>query len=553
MHKTIKGLLMVISFTAAINAGVLTINAKALSNTDIKNGQNQSENTEAAAENADDSKEDNKDTSNEENKNYPHWENEDGKLFYYNEDGLLKKTGWFKVDDKEYYLNDDYSAFTGWKEFSGTWYYFDENGVMLNGWQYINYVWYYLGNRSEMETGWMELERDKYYLNDDGSMSVGKKYIDGKWYYFANDGKLQTGFYDVNGTTYYSDDEGVMVSNSWVETKKYKYYIKGDSSVAKGKIIIDNEMNIFDDKGRYVSKENIGDEKYIFVKYFDAGDADCSFIKLPSGETALIDTGDIKGSDKLLEFLNGQDLKEKNGKKYIDYIVLTHAHSDHIGGLKSVLENFEVGKVYLPDVGKMKDWHRDMKVEGVVKQSDIDMLKYDYMIYNDAVNAMNKAGLEFINTINGEYIDENKIMKFVQSDKDFGGVGSPDENIAKYYGLNDNSAMVYVDYGDYQGLFTGDIEWNAEKEFWTNERLQGNEVDVLQVPHHGLTTSSTGDFLRYVSASVGVIPRAYESVVLDSESYNNLLKAGVTPYEISGTENNGISVYSTMDNWSMSK
>ena len=555
MHKTIKRLLMIISLVTVINGGILISNAKALPGTEAANVQSTSEDAQTAKEDVNDSKKADEDTdkTNEQNKNYPHWEKENGKLFYYNEQGLMKKTGWFKVDDKEYYMNDDYSAFTGWKEFSGTWYYFDENGVMLKGWQYINYVWYYLGDKSDMQTGWIEVDRDKYYLNDSGSMSVGKNYIDGKWYYFANDGKLQTGFYDIDGKTYYSDDDGVMVTNSWIETKRYKYYIKGDSSVAKGKIIIDNEMVTFDNNGVYVSKESIGDEKYIFVKYFDAGNADCSFIKLPSGETALIDTGTVDSSNKLVEFLNGQDLKEKNGKKFIDYIILTHAHSDHIGGLKKVLENFEVGKVYLPDVGKMQEWHKNMKVNGVVKQSDIDMIKYDYLVYNDAVNAMNKAGLEFNNTVNGQYVDENKIMQFVQSDKDFGGSGSPDENIAKYYGLNNNSAIVYVNYGDYKGLFTGDIEWNVEKEFWSYNRLQGNEVNILKVPHHGLTTSSTGDFLKYISASVGVIPRAAESVVVDSTSYKNLINAGVVTYEVSDTENDGISVYSTIDNWSMSK
>ncbi len=557
MHKTIKKLLLAVSFTAVINGRSFTLQAKGVPNT--VNEQNICGNMEKSEKgkdledkkSVDEDEEDKEKDMEEVNKNYPHWENENGKLFYYDEEGLVKKTGWFKVDDKEYYLNDDYSAYTGWKEFSDTWYYFDENGVSVTGWQYINYVWYYLGDRNNMEIGWLELDREKYYLNEDGAMSIGKKYIDGQWYYFGCDGKLQTGFYDVNGVTYYSDENGVMVSNRWVETKKYKYYIKGDSSVAKGKIIIDNEMVTFDAYGRYVNKENIGSEDYLFVKYFNAGDADCSFLKLPSGETALIDTGDTAGSDKLVEFLNKQDLKEEDGSKIIDYIILTHAHSDHIGGLKSILENFKVGKVYLPDVAKMKDWYINMKEEGIVKKSDIYMLKYDYMVYNDAVNAMNMAGLQFNNTVNGEYIDKNEIMKFVQSDKDFGGVGSPDENIAKYYGLNDNSAVVYVDYGDYQGLFTGDMEWTAEKEFITADRLQGNKVDILKVPHHGLTTSSTGNFLSYISAPIGIIPRAAESVVKNSESYNNLLKAGVTPYETSDTENDGISIFSTIDNWSM--
>lgn len=561
MHKNLRKILMAIPVTTMITMSCPMVQAFAEDATKVQSESKEEISSEVKADDNTDKAEDVENKNEDENKNlnYPHWEKKDGKLFYYSEDGLVKKSGWFKekdVNDKadndnDYYLNDDYSAYTGWKQFSDTWYYFDENGVMLKGWQYINYKWYYLGERSEMKTGWMEYEGNKFYLSDDGDMAVGKKYIDGKWYYFATDGTLKTGFYEVNGNTYYSDKDGVMVFNNWIETRKNKYYAKGDGTIAKGKIIIDGEINIFDTEGKYLNSESIGNEKYLYIKYLNVGNADCSFIKLPSGETALIDTGDVSSREKLVNFLNSQNLKEKDGQKYIDYVIITHGHSDHIGGLKAVLENFNVGKVYLPEVGQMKEWYKDIKEDKNAKQSDIDLIEYDYRVYVEAANAMKDKGLEFTNTVKGEYIDENKIMQFVQSDKDFGGVGSPDKNVAEYYGLNDNSAFVYVNYGDYQGLFTGDAEWTAEKDFWVNNLLDNRNVDVLKVPHHGLTTSSTGDFLRYVGASVGIIPRAAGSVVTDSESYKNLLNAGVVPYEVSEGDNNGVDIYSTEDNWSM--
>ena len=62
---------------------------------------------------------------------------------------------------------------------------------------------------------------------------------------------------------------------------------------------------------------------------------------------------------------------------------------------------------------------------------DVEMMKTDYEVYNDAVKAMKDKNIEFTNTKNGEFIDKNKILQFVQSDKDFGGIGS--EKITEYY------------------------------------------------------------------------------------------------------------------------
>lgn len=482
----------------------------------------------------------------------PQWKTIDGKLYYVTENGVIEKTGWFKEKDEnpnldsdnEYYLDENHAATIGWKEIDNSWYYFDETGIKQTGWKLINYNWYHLDEDGRMEKGWIKNDGYKYYLNDEGIMTLGKKYIKDDWYFFGSDGILQTGFYTYKGKLYYSNSDGTMVANKWIKTKSNRYYIKADSSLATGIAVIDKVIENFDENGKYIGPGE--KEDYLFIKYLNVGNADCAFIKLPSGETMLIDTGDVKTSKEVVSFLKDQDLNKEDGKEVIDYIIITHGHSDHIGGLATILENFEVKKVYMPENAKMKDWYSDIEVSKENKAS-VEMMKIDYKVFNDAVKAMEDKDMEFTNTKKSEFIDKDKILQFVQSDKDFGPIGS--EKITEdYWGINENSAIVYLNYGDLQALFTADMEWNSEKHFWVNDLLDGAEVDVLKVPHHGSDTSSTPGFLRYLKPSIGIISRGKDAVKKNI-AYNNLITNKVSLYETS--EKDGVSIYSTQENWTV--
>ena len=224
------------------------------------------------------------------------WRNIGGKLHYVTSDGIVEKTGWFKEKDEnpdadnnnEYYLDKNHAATIGWKQIDGGWYYFNELGVKQTGWILSEYNWYHLDKNGIMETGWIKVDGYTYYLNELGIMSTGKKYLDGKWMFFASNGMLETGIYAHNNKRYYSTKDGEMVSNEWVKIGSRKYYVKADSSLATGNVIIGGKMESFELDGEYIGSGDMSD--HLFIKFLNVGNADCAFIKLPSGETVLIDT-----------------------------------------------------------------------------------------------------------------------------------------------------------------------------------------------------------------------------------------------------------------------
>lgn len=516
-----------------------------------ENNEEESLNNEKST---DEDKTEDKDKDGEEVPSYQ-WLKVHDKLFYYVNGKQYNEPGWFNEHDinpeadenKMYYIEDDGTVAVGWKEFSDKWYYFDENGVMQTGWQQIKYSWYYFDKYGEMKQGWIEDNGDKYYLYESGNMAVGKKYIDGNWYRFGQGGKLLVGRYYDNGKIYYSNKDGVMVSDKWISINGNDYYVKTDSSLAVGKVIIDNKLEIFDESGKHIDTKDLDDD-YLFVKQLDVGDADCAFIKLPNGETVLIDTGTPESSEKLVNFLKEQNLKKSKDKYVIDHVIITHGHSDHIGGLRAVLENFKVKNVYMPKIAKMQNWAAGVK-ETDENKEQLEMLRYDYNVYKDAINAMDEYGIDFTDPVKGEYIDKENILQFVQSDSYFGPAG-PDKLTADYWGINNNSAIVYLNYGDFQMLFTADMEWTAEANFINNDLLDGRQVDVLKVGHHGNDTSSTGNFVAYVKAPIGIISRAKESVT-ENRAYKDLINGGVSLYETSA--NDGVSIYATEENWTFGK
>lgn len=223
------------------------------------------------------------------------------------------------------------------------------------------------------------------------------------------------------------------------------------------------------------------------VHFIDVGQGDSSLIMFPDGKTALIDGGGRSASDKVVSYLREQ------GVDKIDYLIATHPHEDHIGGLPNVVDSFDIGKVYMPN-------HTA-----------------NTKIFESLLNSIKSKGLK-ITSAKG-HMD---IMN--EGDIEFSILAPLSDS---YEDTNDYSIVNKLSYGDIAILFTGDIEKSSENEL--QDSGYDLSADVLKIPHHGSSSSSSDEFLEAVSPSYGVIQLGEDNTYGHPhvETLNRLEKHGV--------------------------
>ena len=198
----------------------------------------------------------------------------------------------------------------------------------------------------------------------------------------------------------------------------------------------------------------------LYVHYIDVGQGDSELVCC-NGEYMLIDAGESSASDTVVDYLN------ERGIERLEYVVCTHGHADHCGGLDAVIENFEIGTVLTSPY-----------------PSDTD----SYEIFSDAVTA---KGLSMTVPELGE--------SYKLGEAAFEFIGPLEE----YENLNDDSLVMRLEYGDTSFLFTGDMTSKAERDLVEDGADVG--CDVLKVGHHGSSGSSSYRFLYEAEPKIAVI------------------------------------------------
>lgn len=205
--------------------------------------------------------------------------------------------------------------------------------------------------------------------------------------------------------------------------------------------------------------EDVDVQKSLDVHFIDVGQADASLV-ISDGEAMLIDGGNSEDSNLIYSYLTDY------GVEHLEYIIASHAHEDHMGGLSGALEKTTVGKIYMPKAGSDNKFYQKF----MEKSKDIEKI-------------VPKSGESFT-------LGDCKVELMVPA-KDFS-----DE-------LNNTSIITKVTCGEKSFLFTGDAEREEEEDILA----QGLDIraDVLKAGHHGSDSSSTYPFLREIMPEIVVI------------------------------------------------
>lgn len=220
--------------------------------------------------------------------------------------------------------------------------------------------------------------------------------------------------------------------------------------------IFKNSYSYKDDNKSNVSN-NINSNLEIY--FFDVGQADSILIK-SNDDTVLIDAGNRNDGENLVNYIKN-DLKIND----IDIVIGTHPHEDHIGGMSYIIDSFDIGKIYLPDVTSNAKFFEKL----------LDSIESkDYKISIPKI---------------GEKIKLNNLVFNVLS------VDDNDKNI------NDCSIVLKLNYLDTKYLFMGDASKSVEKKLLDKDI----KADVIKIGHHGSSYSSSKKFLESVEANIAII------------------------------------------------
>lgn len=208
----------------------------------------------------------------------------------------------------------------------------------------------------------------------------------------------------------------------------------------------------------FYREEDIVVSSDLKIYYLDVGQADSTLL-INNGKTMLIDTGNYDDASFIGNYLD--DL----GIKKIDYLIGTHPHEDHIGSMASIIKKFDIGKIYMPDVVTTTSFFENILIEVENK---------GYFIETPKVGDRFNFGEALVDVL---YLDDNE------------------DN------FNDDSIILKIKFGSNKFLFMGDASSKVEEKI-----LDKNlSADILKVGHHGSSTSTSDDFLKFVNPKYAII------------------------------------------------
>lgn len=238
--------------------------------------------------------------------------------------------------------------------------------------------------------------------------------------------------------------------------------------------------------------EKIMDKKIMTAHFIDVGQGDCTLF-IAGDETMLIDCGESEYSDTVINDLKSYGVTE------LDYVVVTHAHTDHMGGMADILDAVPTENIIFSEPSEKSSGTKS---------------------YGEFLDAADRCGADII---------------IAEPDYTF-SLGEAQCRILAPFNVsdeeNDNSVVMHITAGTTSFLMTGDAEKAVEKEIIAN--YPNLSATILKVGHHGSKTSSHNNFISMLGCETAIIH------VGDDNKYGH-----PTEQVINTLEDNNIECYRT--------
>ncbi len=200
------------------------------------------------------------------------------------------------------------------------------------------------------------------------------------------------------------------------------------------------------------------------VEFINVGQGDCALISC-DGKNMLVDCGEKEHVQIVRDYL------KKRNITHFDYVLLSHPHSDHGGGMEEIIENYSIGTFLLPEVNEESlekdDFYRQMLLSLEEKE------------------------------VSGKQVTAGEIYRLSSAEIEILG---PLENSED---TNEMSVVCMLKYGNKKFLFTGDTP--ISEEFELMENGVNLDCDVLKVSHHGSKDATCDEFLNKATPDYAVI------------------------------------------------
>ncbi len=237
------------------------------------------------------------------------------------------------------------------------------------------------------------------------------------------------------------------------------------------------------------------------VHIIDVGKADAILIR-SGGHTALIDAGKPISSGTVVDYLI------RNNVNYLDFLIMSHPDSDHIGGMPGLLKELGVGTFIRSGTSYFSG-------EGFELQELHDVLEW-----------------KNIDTVKLELGDSFAVGEAV-----FTVVGP----VGSFEDPNNSSLVLRMDCKDFSAMFCGDMEYEAEQALILSG--QDIDIDLLKVGHHGSNTSSSLRFVYETSPKYAAVSTALDRNLLPrDEVLERLENCGAEIYR-TDTDGNIVFIY----------